>query len=353
MSGSAAATRKGLLTILLTAALSLGLTALSDGLGWRWVEPVIWPTDLLSFSQLELEEPPELVILGSSRASMGFVPGLIEGCLREADPAAGEVFNLGRAYASLPELEALARGILVEDKRPKRLLLALDFEAIDANNPRAAGSMHGRWGLDQLGFAAGRIDSGAALVDWLRAPTRGPAALIAAAADRHEQDPRLGWIMREHGGGQWCAGTADCEAQNLDFKRAIADRWERVEKLVLPRLRAEQAPDWAPGAGRVGVAWAGLRAWSTENNVELLVVQMPVSAEWAAATPPDIAQGYAQWLDENVVAHNIPLWRDEGGRAGKTRRSWADPDHLNDSGAASLSKRVCRELLLRPAAGGR
>ena len=41
MSGSAAATRKGLLTILLTAALSLGLTALSDGLGWRWVEPVL------------------------------------------------------------------------------------------------------------------------------------------------------------------------------------------------------------------------------------------------------------------------------------------------------------------------
>lgn len=350
-SDAAPATNKGLLTVVFTVAFSLGLTALGDAAGWRWLEPVIWPTDLLSFSQLQLEDRPELVILGSSRASMGLVPDTIEACLREAEPEAGAVFNLGRAYATLPELEALARGLLIDDKQPKRLLLALDFESIDANNPRSAGSMRGRWGLDQLGFGATRLHSGAALLELLRAPARGPATLIAALADRHERDPRLGWILRRHGGGQWCAEGPDCAAQNLDFKRAIADRWERVERHVLPTFRAQQAPDWAPGAGAIGPAWAGIQAWSAENNVELLVVQLPMSEAWQAATPPDIAADYAAWLDENVVQNNIPLWRDEGGRAAKTRRNWADPDHLNDIGAVALSKRVCRELLL-PARGG-
>jgi hypothetical protein len=330
------------------------LTALSDALGLRWAEPQRWPTDLLAFADLPMPTRPAVVIVGSSRASLALIPGEIERCGGAAapDPNAPQIYNLGRAYTTLIEVEQLARGLLGGPRAPHVLLVALDPEAIDAHNPRRPGALRGGLALLDVPGALVEARGLRAGLATLRTLTRGPEALVHVAAGRHRADPRLRWLMRAEGGGQWCTGSPACVEQNLSFKEVMGDSWERVEREVLPDWQAAQAPDWAPGAGPIGEAWAGLRAWAGENDVEIVVVELPFSEVWRAAAPPAVWADYAGWIDENVVQQDVPLYREPAGR--KSRRAdWLDPDHMSDLGATGFSRRVCAGLgLPRPAAGG-
>jgi hypothetical protein len=352
--GGAAVTRRGISVLALLFAGAVGLSTLSDALGLRWAEPQRWPTDLLAFADLPMPSRPAVVIVGSSRASMALIPGEIERCGGAAppDPSAPQVYNLGRAYTTLIEVEQLARGLLNGPRAPRVLLVALDPEAIDAHNPRRPGALRGGLALSDVPGAlveARGLREGLAA---LRALTRGPEALLRVASGRHRADPRLGWLMRAEGGGQWCTGSPACVDQNLDFKAVMADSWERVEREVLPDWRAAQTPAWAPGAGPIAAAWAGLRAWAAENDVEIVVVELPFSEVWRSAAPPEIWADYADWIDQNVTQQGIPLYREPAGRKGR-RADWLDPDHMSELGATGLSRRVCAGLgLPRPAAGG-
>ena len=210
--GGAAVTQRGLGVLVLLLAGAVGLTALSDALGLRWAEPQRWPTDLLAFADLPMPTRPAVVIVGSSRASMALIPGELERCggAAPADPTSPQVYNLGRAFTTLIEVEQLSRGLLSGARAPRVLLVALDPEAIDANNPKRAGALRGGLALAEVPGALGRARGLRDGLAALRTLTRGPEALLRVASGRHRADPRLGWLMRSEGGGQWCTGSPAC-----------------------------------------------------------------------------------------------------------------------------------------------
>ena len=350
--GAARSTAHGLTVIGVLVMLCVVLTAVGDALGLRWAEPQRWPTDLQAFASLPMATRPAVVILGSSRASMGLIPSALEGCGAPASTEAGQVYNLGRAYSTVMEFADLAEHLLVPPRTPTTLMVALDIEAIDENNPYRAGAIRGLHPLSGVVSALGAARSLPDGLAALRTLSRGPESLVRVATGRHRADPRLGWLMRTQGGGQWCTGSPACEEQNLAFKMLMADSWQRVEREVLPQWRSAQTPRWAPGGRRIAAAWLRLQQWAARHDVRLVVVEMPTSAEWKAAVPADVAADYALWVQRHVVDAGIALYRDPAGRRSR-RADWLDPDHLSDLGAVGFSRRVCTALLQpqRPAGG--
>jgi hypothetical protein len=108
----------------------------------------------------------------------------------------------------------------------------------------------------------------------------------------------------------------------------------------------------------VGEAWEGLKTWAKANDVQLVVLGMPFSAAWEAQVPAEVRAGYSAWVAAEVVAAGVPYYEDppvkEGlGRISRTQRLWADADHLNVAGATTLSREVCRKVVLPLPAGAR
>ena len=76
-----------------TVLLVLVLTAVLEGLGFRYVQNVVWPTDLVTFQHMDTG-PLDVVILGSSRASFAFSPTAIDRCLASELGGATRSVNL-------------------------------------------------------------------------------------------------------------------------------------------------------------------------------------------------------------------------------------------------------------------
>ena len=354
--------RHGLALIGFMIGLSALLTRLADEVGLQFAQGVIWPSDLVAFERVFAAAPeesgrrragrPDVVAVGSSRVALDLIPGVIEKCLDEgAQGEPSEVYVLGRTFATLPSMRALVEDVLVGEAVPRVLLLGLSPEAIDENNPRNAEGAAAGLQLEDLPVAI--LEAGDFREVWgaMRVLVRGPETWALAATGRLDVDQRLPWLMAWEGGGQWCTGNPACEAQNLDFQARSQQRWAEQSAELLPRLAADRFANFSPGTGRVHEAWSGLQAWASANEVQLVVLSMPFSAPWEEQVPAEVRAGYAAWIAAEVVGAGIPYFEDPPvsgglGRIARTPRLWADADHLNAAGASSLSREVCRKLVL-------
>ena len=338
-------TLRGLSVLVWIVVFGLLATALTDRLGLKYVQGVIWPTDLHTFGLRASPRSLDVAILGSSRASFDLTPAAIDRCLSRKLDRPTTTANLARVFATAHTMRAVYTDLLHPDP-PEVLVVAVAPEALDDTNPMMPASIAATAGPADVPRELIEARSLTEAVAALRPVVRGAETLPFFLAGRHRQEARLQWIMDHHGGGQWCDGTPACDDQNRDLEQVMAQRWAQAERIMLPTVRTERFGEYVAGEGRVHRALVELVTQAAEDGVQVLFVVLPLHERFQAEIPPSAQAAFDTALDRVAAAHSIPVWRPDAGTWASDPRAWVDPDHLHRQPSLDLSKRLCRDALV-------
>ena len=336
-------TRHGLTILAAAFAACLLINALIDQAGLKYVQGVIWPTDLPAFQQLP-EEPIDVAVFGSSRASFALPPDGLDYCLAETLGRPTNTVNLARTFATAYDAEVVIRDLL-DDNPPEVLVLAVGPEFVDEHNHQIAAGLAAHASVAglpvNLAHARGLADVFSALFPI----GRGAESAALYLSGRYDKEARLTWLMLHHGGGQWCYGNAACEKQNKAYELLLSDRWDAVSANVLPTLRADRFEPYLIGDGQVHDGLHGLMTWAAERGVAVSFVKLPMHGDFQEGVPRAVRRSFAAYIAEVAEQYGASVF-DGNSRDYRTNRKWyVDPDHLNASGAKRFSKTVCRKAV--------
>ncbi len=338
-------TLRGLAILFWLLVFGVGLTTLTDAMGLKYVQGVIWPTDLYTFSLRDTPRELDVAVLGSSRASFGITPAVVDECLEDRLGQPTRTVNLSRVFASAHTMLPLYRDLLHADP-PKVVLLAIAPEALDDTNPKMASSISGTAEpqdiLRELSQARGLREQLASF----RPVVRGVETLPFYLAGRHHEEDRLQWIMDHHGGGQWCDGSEACDRQNKDLSVVMQRRWDDAVRTMLTEVRVQHFGEYVAHEGRVHDALNTLIAEARADGALVAVVVMPLHEAFAAEIPEEVRTAFASELDRLANELDVPVYRPDVRRWASDQRSWVDPDHLARGSSFDLTRAVCRDVLV-------
>ncbi len=344
-----AITRRGLAVLAWLCAAALLTSVLAEAMGLRTATAPAWPTDVHAFVQRPADAPdPDVVILGSSRASFGMNPASFDACLQGGLGRPTTTVNLARTFATADSFARTWRTLLdrPDHQPPAALILAIGPEALDDRNPMLPARLSQDVPLAELPAALGGVTSFAELRALLRPPVRGVESLVRVVFQRHRSDPRLRWLMLHHGGGQWCEGGGACTRQNAANAR-VANRWERIDAAFFERLPAERFAAYTIDEGRVHDQLEALLARTAAVGTKVLIVRLPLHDDFRGAVPPEAFAAFVAETDRLAAAHDhVALFDAHKPQVTRDRRAWIDPDHLGPRVSQRLSREICRATLL-------
>ena len=337
-------TLRGMAVLLWTVLFGVGLTAAVDALGLKYVQGIIWPTDLHTYGLQAPSGDLDVAILGSSRASFGLTPAVMDECLEGRLDRPTRTVNLARVFATGHTMRPIYRDFLHRDP-PKLLLLAIAPEALDDTNPKMASSISGTASIPdiprELSEARGLREGLSAL----RPVVRGAETLPFYLAGRHTNEARLQWMMNHHGGGQWCTGSEACDNQNDDLSVVMERRWDEAVRTVLGAVRMQHFGEYVAGEGRVHEAMLEVIDDARADGAQVAIVVMPLHEAFAAEIPERVRKSFAATLDLLAEEYSVPVYRPDVRRWAGDKRSWVDPDHLARRASFDLSRAVCHDVV--------
>jgi len=344
-------TVRGLSVLFWLVCFGLSTTAAVDALGLKYVQGIIWPTDLHAYALQAEARALDVAILGSSRASFGLTPAVIDQCLEGRLERPTRTVSLARVFGTGHTMRPIYRDLLHENP-PKVVVLAIAPEALDDTNPKMATSISGTASLPDVPRELAEARDLREGVAALRPVVRGAETLPFYLAGRHREEARLRWIMDHHGGGQWCAGSAACDQQNDDLEAVMSRRWDESMRTVLGAVRMQHFGEYVAGEGRVHRAMLELIAAARADGAQVAIVVMPLHEAFAAEIPEAARARFAATLDLLATEHDVPVYRPDVRRWARDKRAWVDPDHLARSASLDLSRAVCRDVVQPLLTGG-
>jgi hypothetical protein len=356
-----ATTRRGLAVLgwlVLTAVLT---SVVAEGLGLRTATSPSWPTDVHAWTQRPPGPPPDVVILGSSRASFDLTPASIDACLSSSLGRPTTTVNLARTFATANSYARTWRTLLdTEASRPSLLLIGVGPEAFDDHNPMLPSRLRLDVPLAEVPRELAGVSSAAELIAVLRAPVRGVESLVRMVVGRHRKDARLRWLMVHHGGGQWCEGSGACTRQNATAA-AVNNRWPDISPEHFDSIPDERFGAYTIDGGRVAAAMDELLDDAASAGTEVVLVRLPLHDDFREAIPPEHYAAYIAHTDQLATRPGVTLFDAHKPQVTRDKRAWIDPDHLAPRPSMRLSRELCRTTLLpllqgddtAPSAGGR
>ena len=324
--------------------------ALSEAAGLKYLQEIIWPTALYTYERAALGGV-DVALVGSSRASFGLAPTALDPCLQERLGRPIRSVNISRVYADIITERILVRDLL-EASPPEVLVVEMAPEIL--NNRHHEATLNMAWNAgwqDTPACLRGARGSGELGV-CARPLFRGVENLAQLIHGGYREDDHLSWMMLHHRGGQFCYGSAACEAHNADYRGALSWRWAARAHERLLDITEERFGDWAVGEGDAHAYLLDLLAWAEAADVAVRLVNMPVHALYQERVPPAAQATFAAYLDDltrdrpaDWYDANTPAWNAAEG-------IWIDPDHLDPVGAERLSRELC-EAVIAPALAGR
>lgn len=329
--------------VLLFAVLS---TTAAEWTGLGDVQSPTWPTDIQAFREMHLDQPPDLVILGSSRASFAMTPASFDACMTSSLGRTTTTFNLARTFATASSFERTWRTMLnTPERRPKVLLLALGPEALDDHNPMIPARLRADTPLADVPRELVQVRSPDELLAVLRAPMRGIENIVATLFQRHRSDERLTWMMVHYGGGQWCEGSGACTQTNSNNSR-VANRWDKIQDEFYTNVRQQRFSDYTIGQGRVHERFVGLLDAAAAAGTDVVLVRLPLHDDFREAVPPEAMAHYIALTDQIAKDRGLTLFDAHKPSVTREKRAWIDPDHLGPRASTRLSREVCRTAVV-------
>lgn len=337
-----ASVRRGVASLIWFLVFLVGTSAATEAAGLRYVQNVVWPSDVFTFQQA-VEGPLDVVVFGSSRGSFGVSPTGLDACLADRLGRETRSVNLSRVYSTGLTWEHLANDLLVDDKVPEVLVIGVTAEALNDNNHKnfRIFALEGRVGdVPEMLAEAGDVRT---VIGALEPTARGPEALALLLSGRFDDEERLRWMMTHHRGGQFCFGDPTCPDQNEAFSKLSAYRWSKWSKEREGMASEGRFGNWKYGEGLNQRRMIETLEWASEHDVTVLFVNMPLHPQFFRVIPGDVYAAHSAAFrglegdGVHVWDGNLSPWRSD-------IEHWLDPDHLDASGAAIFSAELCEQV---------
>jgi hypothetical protein len=339
-----AMTRRGLAVMFWATLVAVASSLLVEWRGLRYVQGVVWPSDLYAFEQVE-QGPIDVAILGSSRAAFGLSPSTLDRCLEGQLGRPTHSVNLGRAFTTAYAADLLARDLLQGERRPSVLVLAIEPEMFDEHNPRMAVSVSTLAGVAQIPGALGTVNDLGTFFGALHPLVRGPETLALYLSGRWDTKPWLRWLMLHHGGGLFCSGDDACRVHNEALEQTL-DGWdELVARMLLPKLKEDRFPDYQVGTGPVHAHAEALLGWAEAEGIQVVLVELPRLRGFERHIPAEVKPAYQAYLEGLLARHPLPHHTVGHSDWTQKRRYYVDGEHFNADGSARYTKELCRQTL--------
>ena len=337
------ATRRGLSLLILFVLGVLGVSAVTEASGLKYVQNLVWPSDIYAF-QTAVDGPLDVVVMGSSRASFGISPTRLDLCLEDELGRETRSVSLARVYSTGLTWNKLARYTLTDDKIPRVLVIGVTPEAFNDHNHKNDMIYAHEGEMLDVPRMLQASESGEDVLGSLAPLARGPETLALMLSGRFDNEARLRWLMLHERGGQFCSGDPACGDQNQAFEDLQDYRWAKWAVQREQLLSVERFSNFEAGKGLHHEQLLELLAWADGNGVTVMLVNMPLHPAFFQQVPPETYMAYSEYLWLLSREHGLPTfdgnltdWRDD-------KDHWLDPDHLGRTGAMRFSDELCQAI---------
>ncbi|MFT5682611.1 MAG: hypothetical protein ACI8RZ_003533, partial [Myxococcota bacterium] len=279
----------------------------SDAMGLKYSQEIVWPTDLYAFQHLETG-PIDVALIGSSRTTFGLTPTAIDACLANRLGRETTTYNLARVFASMETERSVAHDLLVGPRIPKIAVVEIAPEILAARHHEHTYNTASQVDLSGVPGCLTSARSADDLVACSRAPLRGVENIAWLLSGERADINHLNWMMIHQRGGQFCFGSPVCEAHNQRFKGPLQNRWQMRIDRILPTLTEDRFGDWRIGSGQGHDALLALIAESQARGYDLLLVNMPVHQVYMDEVPPEDYAAYLAYIDDVSTQHGVPVF---------------------------------------------
>jgi len=278
----------------------------SDRPNWTFGSDVLDEKLALYAAHVAAEGVPDVVIVGSSRALQGIDPSVLQQELERRGKTGARVLNLGVNGATAQVVDRFVREILPADARPRTIVWADGVRAFNSGRPD-------------------RTDAALRESPGYRAVQRGNFQNFAAQPDDVD-------------------GASPIRADGF---LAIEARFEpsayyRTRSRVAGRYDGDYA-NFSLG-GVQGEATRRLLAFADANDISIVLVPLPLTAEYLDATRSAAETEFREFLARLAAEYDrasvidLPWTR--------PNREFEDPSHLNRYGAGEVTRAIAGQLQL-------
>ncbi|MEG3966078.1 hypothetical protein QUA00_00260 [Microcoleus sp. T2B6] len=339
------------------------------------------------------KKPPDILIVGSSRALRGIDPAVLETALAESGYPGLRAYNFGVNGATLQVVDSLIRRILPPQQLPKLLVLAdgaralnsgrpdLTFNAIassegyrqlsrgsfliptnqlesetskeSANNPVATATEL----VQNLGQAQATVQQlvnqklveGSATYkkrDRLKGFLRSIVNPSAPVATESPQTAPLGQPTTEN--AQPTAGSKPVSEFQPNGFLPIDIRFNPETYFQKhPKVSGYYDSDYQNFklVGEQALALKNLIEFTKVRNINLVFVNMPLTEDYLDPVRTGYEQEFRQYMQE-LAAQSGLIFLDKSLLWPQARESFSDPSHLNRYGAVAVSKRLAQDPMI-------
>jgi lysophospholipase L1-like esterase len=276
---------------------ALGSTVLDEQLG-------------LYLSYLATFGPPDVLVLGSSRALQGIDPQALAANLRNQGLPSVRIYNLGVNGATAQVINLLLQQVLSPEQLPKLLL----------------------WAGGSRAFNSGRSD-------------RTFGSITASPGYRSlQQGQRPSFGGEDNGNTPPNATPIPISALNGYGFLAVTDAFDpQVYYQRYPRVSGEYDGAYQPFnlGGAQTISLRAIATFAKNQEIPLVFVNLPLSNDYLDATRLRHERQFQQYLRREAQGGDFTVmdwleqWRGQN-------RFFADPSHINQAGAARLAQQLAR-----------
>ena len=337
------------------------------------------------------KKPPDILIVGSSRALRGIDPEVLETALASGGYPGLKAYNFGVNGATLQVVDSIVRRILPPQQLPKLIVLADGARALNSGRPdltfSAIASSEGYRQLARGSFLIrtnqlepktskesvnNPIATAGELVDNLKQSQAKVQELLsqklADSSATYKKRDRLKGFLRSlanpsapaigtqivaddtkttENGQQIAGGTELRDFQPNGFLpidiRFNPDTYFQKH----PKVSGYYDSDYQDFklAGEQTVALKNMIEFTKVRNINLVFVNMPLTQDYLDPVRTGYEQEFRQYMQQ-LAAQSGLIFRDKSLLWPQARESFSDPSHLNLYGAKSVSKQLAQDPMI-------
>ncbi|MEG3840376.1 hypothetical protein [Microcoleus sp. herbarium14] len=338
------------------------------------------------------KKPPDILIVGSSRALRGIDPQVLETALADGGYPGLKAYNFGVNGATLQVVDSIVRRILPPQQLPKLLVLADGARALNSGRPDLTFSaIASSEGYRQLARGSFLIRTNQLEPEGSKESANNPIATASELVHNFEQsqakvqqllsqklaDSSATYKKRDRLKG-FLRSLANPSAPGaIGTQTAVNDK-ETAEN-AQPIAGSKELSDFQPNGflpidirfnpdtyfqnhakvsgyydsdyqdfkltGEQTVALKNMIEFTKVRNINLVFVNMPLTVDYLDPVRTGYEQEFRKYMQQ-LAAQSGLIFRDKSLLWPETRESFSDPSHLNRYGAIEVSKQLAQDPMI-------
>ncbi len=341
----------------------------------------------------EHKKPPDILIVGSSRALRGIDPAVLEKTLASGGYPGLKAYNFGVNGATIQVVDSIVRRILPPQQLPKLLVLADGARALNSGRPDLTfDAIASSEGYRQLARGSFLIRTNELETKASNVATNNPVAVITALVDNFVQsqanvqqlvsqklvessatykkrdrlkeflrsriNPSAPALMNTNQTDTTSNQTAEAQKTNVEPKEIgnfEPNGFLPIDIRFNPKTYFQKHPkvsgyydsDYQDFKliGEQTVALKNLTEFTKVRNIDLVFVNMPLTVDYLDPVRTAYEQEFKQHMQQ-LAAQTGLIFRDHSLLWPKARESFSDPSHLNRYGAIEVSKQLAQDPMI-------